>query len=233
MEYKYAKNCNYEHFASGRVLYHTGGAPNFPVRLANEIYGRSLEYSNKKKDICLYDCCCGGGYAVTVLGLLNQRSISKIIASDIDYRMLEIARLNLSLLSKKGMKKRIDEIHSLYEQFNKQSHREAEESGIKLLSLIQKEISVQLFHANALQPIERDIKPDIIITDIPYGKLVEWQGGTYDISNLLHSLMQICSDETIIAICMNKNQKLNYKNFKRLEKQNVGRRRFEIYKLEK
>ena len=32
---------------------------------------------------------------------------------------------------------------------------------------------------------------------------------------------------------MNKNQKLNYKNFKRLEKQNVGRRRFEIYKLEK
>lgn len=34
-----------------------------------------------------------------------------------------------------------------------------------------------------------------------------------------------------IAISMNKNQKLNNKHFKRLEKQNVGKRRFEIYKL--
>lgn len=231
MEYKYAENCNYEHFASGRVLHHTNGIPNFPVRLANELYGRSLYYSNKKKDICLYDCCCGGGYSVTVLGLLNQQSISKIIASDIDNRMLEIASLNLSLLSKKGIKKRIDEIHSLYEQFNKESHREAEESGIKLLSLIQKEINVQLFQANALQPIEMDIKPDIIITDIPYGNLVEWQGEACDFSNLLESLLKICTDETVITICMSKNQKLNNKHFKRLEKQNVGKRRFEIYKL--
>jgi hypothetical protein len=42
MEYKYAENHNYEHFSSGRVLYHAKGVPNFPVRLANELYGLML-----------------------------------------------------------------------------------------------------------------------------------------------------------------------------------------------
>ena len=53
MEYKYGKNDNYEDFSSGRVLYHVRGMTNFPVRLAQEIYGRCLRYSPKKKDICL------------------------------------------------------------------------------------------------------------------------------------------------------------------------------------
>lgn len=231
MEYKYAEDKNYEDFASGRVLYHINGVPNFPVRLINEIYGRCLEYSNKKKDICLYDCCCGGGYSLTVLGLLNQETISKIIASDIDYKMLEITSLNLSLLSKRGIKRRIDEIRSLYEQFNKISHRDAEQSAIRLLNLIQKEINVQSFQANALQNIEMDIKPDVIITDVPYGNLVDWKGGADEINYLMESLATICSNETILAICMNKNQKISNKCFKRIEKQNVGKRKFEIFKL--
>ncbi|WP_160687730.1 hypothetical protein [Clostridium sp. C2-6-12] len=231
MEYKYAENNNYEDFASGRVLYHVNGVPNFPVRLINEIYGRCLEYSSKKKDICLYDCCCGGGYSTTVLGLLNQQSISKIIASDIDYKMLEIAKLNLSLLSEKGINRRIDEIHSLYEQFKKISHRDAKESAIKLLTLIEKEINIQLFQANALKNIQIDITPDIIITDVPYGNLVDWQEGTDEINSLMESLAKICSSETMIAICMNKNQKIGNNRFKRLEKQTIGKRKFEIYKL--
>lgn len=233
MQYKYAVNDNYEDFASGRVLYHARGVPNFPVRLINEIYLRCLEYSNKKKDICLYDCCCGGGYSLTVLGFLNQQSISKIIASDIDYKMIEIAKLNLSLLSKEGIKRRIDEIHLYYEQFNKKSHRDAAESAIRLSKLIQKEIEVQIFQANALQPIQYDIKPDIIITDVPYGKLVDWQEGTDEINLLMESLSKICSNETVVAISMDKKQKINNMHFKRLEKQNVGKRRFEIYKLVK
>lgn len=233
LQYKYAVNDNYEDFASGRVLYHARGVPNFPVRLINEIYLRCLEYSNKKKDICLYDCCCGGGYSLTVLGFLNQQSISKIIASDIDYKMIEIAKLNLSLLSKEGIKRRIDEIHLYYEQFNKKSHRDAAESAIRLSKLIQKEIEVQIFQANALQPIQYDIKPDIIITDVSYGKLVDWQEGTDEINLLMESLSKICSNETVVAISMDKKQKINNMHFKRLEKQNVGKRRFEIYKLVK
>lgn len=48
MEYKYGKKDNYQNFSSGRVLYHEGGMTNFPVRLAQEIYGRCLQYSPKK-----------------------------------------------------------------------------------------------------------------------------------------------------------------------------------------
>lgn len=230
MEYKYAKNCNYEDFASGRVLYHVNGAPNFPVRLANEIYGRCLEHSVKKKDICLYDCCCGGAYSVTVLGLLNQESISRIIASDIDYRVLETARANLSLLSRSGIERRIEEIRSMRERFNKSSHRDAEESALRLLSLIQKEIDARLFQANALREIHMDVEPDIIITDVPYGNLAVWQGETDGVNSLLESMGKLCGSETVVAICTDKNQRINSANFRRLEKHGIGKRKFEIYK---
>eukprot|EP00825_Cyclidium_porcatum_P029783 TRINITY_DN31717_c0_g1_i1.p2 TRINITY_DN31717_c0_g1~~TRINITY_DN31717_c0_g1_i1.p2 ORF type:complete len:118 (-),score=25.68 TRINITY_DN31717_c0_g1_i1:30-383(-) len=70
-----------------------------------------------------------------------------------------------------------------------------------------------------------------VITDIPYGNLVDWQGGTDEVNCLMESITKICNNETVIAICMNKNQKINNKRFKRLEKQIVGKRKFEIYKL--
>lgn len=91
MEYRYGKNENYEYLASGRVLYSGYGVPNFPVRLANEIYGRCLAYSSKKDNISLYDCCCGGGYLLTILGLLNQDSIGELIGSDIEEKSLQVA----------------------------------------------------------------------------------------------------------------------------------------------
>ena len=100
MEYKYGKNDNNEDFSAGRVLYIIKGMTNFPVRLAQEIYGRCLQHSRKKNNICLYDCCCGGGYLLTVLGFLNQDTIVKIIGSDIKIEMLKIAEKNLTLLSK-------------------------------------------------------------------------------------------------------------------------------------
>ncbi len=231
MEYRHAQRDNYEDFAGGRVLYNIVGATNFPVRLINEIYGRCLEYSGKKADICLFDCCCGSGYSLTVLGFLNQQTISKIIASDIDEKMLEIAKANLSLLSVNGIKRRIEEIRSLYQKYKKESHLQAEKSAVKLMNLIQKEIEVQIFKANVFQDIPIDIKPDIIITDVPYCDLVDWQGGTDDISCLLESLAKICSNETVIAICMNKKQKIITTKFRRMEKQIIGKRKFEIYRL--
>lgn len=170
MEYKYCENGNFEDFASGRVIYHANGIPNFPVRLVNEIYRRCLQYSNKKTDICLYDCCCGGGYSLTVLGLLNQESISEIIASDIDKNMLETANKNLSLLTSNGIINRISEISSLYQ---------------------------------------------------------------HGVTCLMESIQEICGNETIIAISMDKSQKVKNNYFKRLEKQNIGKRKFEIYKIAK
>ena len=80
--------------------------------------------------------------------------------------------------------------------------------------------------------------PDIIITDIPYGNLVDW-GGEGEINAMLRKLWEISGDDTILAVSMDKSQKVIYDCWKRIEKQNIGKRRFEIlskntcYRLEK
>lgn len=229
MEYRYGKNANYEDFSSGRVLYHIKGMTNFPVRLAQEIYGRCLEYSLKKEDILLYDCCCGGGYLITVLGFLNQDTITKIVGSDVDLELLEIAKKNLSLLTLEGMDNRIKEIEKMIEDFNKESHIRARESAIILRGMIKRPIQYEVFRADALKKIKLDEKPDIIITDLPYGQLVDWKGREESfVDKLLDVLYEICTPHTIIGLSMNKKQKIKNDKFIRLEHQKIGKRRFVI-----
>jgi tRNA G10 N-methylase Trm11 len=230
MEYKYGKNDNYEDFSSGRVLYHGKSMTNFPVRLAQEIYGRCLQYSPKKTNICLYDCCCGGGYLLTVLGFLNQDTIKKIVGSDIDIEILNIAKKNLSLLSKEEINKRITEIEQMIASYQKQSHIEAKNSAITLKGLIRTNIEFEVFQSDALKAINLKAKPDII-TDVPYGYIVDWRGNKENvIDKLLDALYEICSSDTIIGLCMNKKQKVRNEKFTRLEKQQIGKRKFEILK---
>jgi len=229
MEYRYGKNDNYEDFSSGRVLYNIKGMTNFPVRLAQEIYGRCLRYSAKKNNICLYDCCCGGGYLLTALGFLNQDTIGSIIGSDINSEVLKIAEKNLSLLSREGMDRRIFEIDQMIESYQKQSHIQARESAIKLRGLLKNDIEYKIFQCDALGHINLEIKPDIIITDVPYGNLAVWEGNQENvIDKLLDSLYEICYSGTVIGLCMDKKQKISSSKFIRLEKQQIGKRKFEI-----
>lgn len=230
--YKYGLNLNYEDYASGRVLYHGNGVPNFPVRLINEIYGRCLEYSGKEKNISIYDCCLGGGYSLTVLGFLNQDTISQIYGSDIDENMLVIAGKNLSLLSMNGIEERIRELKELYELYGKESHFQATESAKRLRKALKGNIEADIFKADVFKPIDIDIVPDIIITDVPYGDLVEWQGGD-NVGRMMESLCNISDGSTIIAVIMDKKQKISNDRLVRLEKNIVGKRKFEIYKLKK
>ena len=229
MKYRYAEKDNYENFASDRVLYHGSGMTNFPVRLAQEIYGRCLQYSSKKNNICLYDCCCGGGYLLTVLGFLNQDTIGRIMGSDINLELLNTAKKNLSLLSKEGINRRITEIEQMILSYQKQAHLEAKNSAIVLKSLLRTKIEFDVFYADALEEINLRIKPDIIVTDVPYGYMVDWRGNEEKvIDKLLDVLHGICSADTIIGLCMNKQQKVKNEKFIRLEKQQIGKRKFEI-----
>lgn len=228
MQYKYGLNQNYEDFASGRVLYSAPGVPNFPVRLIQEIYGRCLSYSKKKENIFLYDCCCGGGYSLTVLGLLNQDTLTRIVGSDIDHNILKTAENNLALLSSSGMNKRREELHELYESYHKEQHKEAGQSAERLMHLLINPIQTHIIQADAfhLEPLQG--VPDIIITDVPYGGLVQWQGNNETINEFIESLRTISGPNTIIAISMDKNQKITNEGLFRFERQNVGKRKFEI-----
>lgn len=228
MEYLYCGNENFEDFASGRVLYGGKGIPNFPVRLLNEMYGRAVNYLHNKEDLVVYDPCCGGGYALTVLGFMHNSEIKKIYGSDIDESMIAHAKKNTGLLTTLGLNGRRNEIKRLYEEHRKQSHMESLNSCDKLESLLKHEICADIFQADCTEGLPR-LLPDIIITDVPYGNLVEWKDeGQISVDSMLEQLWMISHEKTILAICMDKKQKNSCGKWKRLEKHNIGKRKFEI-----
>lgn len=228
MEYLYCPNDNFEDYSSGRVIYGGKGIPNFPVRLLNEIYGRAKSYLEKKENIIVYDPCCGGGYALTVLGMFDNLNIGKIYASDVNENMVEFAKRNLGLLTYSGLMKRKQEIQHFYEMYGKQSHLEALMSCEIICDRIEREIQVEVFKADCTKTLP-NIKPDIIITDVPYGNLVNWTE-KMGLNAMLEKLWEISHANTILAVCMDKSQKVESNRWVRIEKHNIGKRRLEILK---
>lgn len=228
MEYIYCKNENFEDFASGRVFYGGKGIPNFPVRLLCEIYGRARSYAEKQEELVIYDHCCGGGYALAVLGFFYNRDIKKIYGSDIAEDMVAHARKNIALLTNAGLQCRENEIRQLYQEFGKKSHLEALDSCDRLKCMLEKDVQAEVFKADCTRCLPL-LSPDIIITDIPYGNLVEWENGEMvSLDNMLEQLWAISHKGTVLAVCMDKKQKNSSEKWKRLEKQNIGKRKFEI-----
>lgn len=229
MQYKYCDNENFEDYASGRVLYSAEGVANFPVRLVNEIFGYAKEYSVKKHDLCVYDPCCGGGYSLTVLGLMNADVIKRLCGSDVDTKMVEIAKKNLALLSEEGLERRYTEIKALYDMYEKSSHADALESIERFKKRMKRDITTEIFVADCTEELPR-LSPDIIITDVPYGNLVEWNTESNNpLYDMLQQLASISHKDTILAISMDKKQKAIHPAWTRKKKQIIGKRKFEIY----
>lgn len=226
MEYLYCPNENFEDYSSGRVIYGGKGIPNFPVRLLNEMYGRAKSYLEKEENIIVYDPCCGGGYALTVLGMFDHANIGRIYASDVDGSMVEMAKRNLGLLTYCGLAKRRQEIRQLYEMYGKQSHLEALTSCDKINDRMKREIAAEVFEADCTKALP-NIQPDIIITDVPYGNLTDWTEEA-GLSAMLEQLWKISHANTILAICMDKNQKVGSGRWTRMERHNIGKRHLEI-----
>ena len=232
MVYKYFPNNNYEDFSSGRVLYHKSNFTNYPVRLAGEIFSGCLEYSKKKNELCLYDPCCGGAYMVTVLGFLFNEVIRTIYCSDISNEAIELAYKNISLLSCSGIENRKNELHNLMKKYGKESHKNALNSLEKIRKLIKNEITGNIFQTDILnknEVISQKFIADIVITDVPYGNLVNWSGNSgEEINELLNGIIPIINSDTIIAISHNKKQKINNLKYKVVEKIQAGHRKIEI-----
>ena len=237
MQYDYCQNENFEDFASGRVILHKYNYPNFPVRLAQEIYCRCLSYIKNKTDICIYDPCCGSGYMLTTIGFLNINSLKTIVCSDFNGHALEIAGKNLNLLNISGLQERINHLQSLYMQFEKISHLQAIESAKRLMKLLDEEriIDTMTFKADILSKNileNKNFKADIVFTDIPYGHLVSWQEDEDDsINNFLENLISVIKQGSVVAVCSDKRQRIRSDKYVRLEKQQIGKRKFEILTL--
>ena len=233
MQYKYCPDENFEDLSGGRVLLHKAGGTNFPVRLSQEIFRRCLSYTGRSEKISVYDPCCGSGYLLTVLGFLNPSVISGLTGSDIDESAVRYAADNLSLLSAEGIGRRKKHLAGLYELHGKQ-YAEAAGSAERLAAAAEKaDITVRTFTADATKYdyAHSGLKADIVMTDVPYGNLASWQGENPEINALLANLIPCLGTGSVLAVCSDKAQKISCPGYKRLEKQIIGKRKFEILKL--
>ncbi len=234
MQYKYCfENC-FEDFAAGRVIIHKSGYTNYPVRLAQEIFQRCLSYLEILGPINLYDPCCGGGYLLTVLGFLNYEKILGIFGSDINKDAIDLARSNLNFLTNEGINKRIEKLTELFNEFKKESHREAIISAKNLKSYIKgRETNAKLFKHDILKDeVNNTFEAHIVFADVPYGNLVSWESkGSQNIDSLLNNIKPVLKSYSIIAISCDKLQKIYNEDYTRLEKLILGKRKIEILKL--
>lgn len=233
------KKENYEDYSSGRVLYGAPKATNFPVGLTLEIYKRCSEYLRIRGNLgpyVVYDPFCGVAYSLTVLGFFNGKNIKQIIASDADKTILEFAHKNLSLLTKKGMSNRIKELEKFIKEYDKDSHKEALISA-KKLKTISGELSIKIeeFQHNVLSntPLLKHIRGiDMVIADVPYGKLTDWIGlkeGENPIQLFLDQIKSKLGKNSVIAIVLNKKQEVSYIGYKKLKSYKSGKRKVLIF----
>jgi SAM-dependent methyltransferase len=233
--YKFFPKNNYEDFSSGRVILHKPKNPNFPVRLAGEIFCQCLEYINKTKNLCVYDPCCGSAYLLTVLGFLFNEKIETVYGSDIEKESVDFAQNNLSLLSIEGLEKRKDDLMDLIKKYNKRSHIIALNSLGNISKYIKHEIKTNTFIADILSGDvlkNKNFYADIVITDVPYDNLVTWSDKTNGQMNiLLNTVIPIINGNAIIVIIHDKDQRIDNSKYHRINKFKVGHRIIEIMKV--
>jgi 23S rRNA G2445 N2-methylase RlmL len=229
---------NYEDLSSGRVLYGATGATNFPVRLASDIFLRCktlLQKNGNDGPYSIYDPFCGAGYSLTVIGFLHSRDIKSLSGSDIDDNMAELAQKNVSLLTAAGLLKRKTELEQLYKDYKKESHHDALDSLNRLQQMRAKDIPAKIFRSNILEK-QKTIIPqtsvDMVITDLPYGKLTQWGGAVYEanpIQTFLSAIKHCLKPNAIVAIVTTKKEAIQYDGFFKIKSFVVGKRK--IYLL--
>ncbi|MBD3921820.1 hypothetical protein H8B09_23875 [Paenibacillus sp. PR3] len=251
MEYRYeAEPRSYEDYASGRVLLNAHGTTAFPVRLASEIYQHGKAYLASKgrtNDLTLYDPCCGGAHLLTSIGIQHGRDLNRIIGTDIDHRVLEVARRNLSMVNADGMQHRLGQLREMALAYGKASHEEAVASAERLLMLIEQRgrmLEVQCDAHDAvgqssssemLDKLNGEV--DFVFTDVPYGEIVQWSdaddGDNVDpVGKMLGNLVPRLAPISVVAIVADKKQKVEHPAYRRLKKLKVGKRQIVFLELE-
>lgn len=211
MAYRYAPRRDDSDLASGRVLRSTPGMPGFPVRLASEIFQRAIALHGSTGSLTLWDPCCGSGYLLTVLGLLHPEQLRTIVATDIDDHALSLARANLALLTPDGLQTRRHDLHELATAYNKPTYHEAVQAADRLQRQVRATSAptvltrqADAFDSHQLATVLGQVRPDLVVTDVPYGQLTHWNTAATthppSIPNLLRNLVTVTPPSTIVAI---------------------------------
>ena len=231
MIYRFAENISFQYLAAGSVIKSYVGNPNFPVRLGHEIFNRCLAYLSDKEKVTVYDPMCGSGYLLTTVGLLNFNKIVKIYGSDINKEFLNVARKNLSLLTKEGILNRENEILNSLKIYNRASYETSLQHSVLFKDIVKNDMDFELFKQDIFeQPAGSEIQSDIVIMDLPYDHLVKYEGD-YSVSKLEEVIISLGQNNTLVAIIKNKEQKFSLiPDLQRLEKIKAGKRTIEIYK---
>jgi tRNA G10 N-methylase Trm11 len=179
------------------------------------------------------------------LAYLHGEQLREIIGSDIDEKAVALAKRNLGLLGIAGLDKRIDEISKMFEQYHKDSHKDALASGQILKNRIatltrDHPLVTNAFQANATdsQALIKNVKPksvDLVFTDVPYGQHSHWHSSnSAELLNplwlMLNALLGVLSLSSIVAIVSDKRQKVAHESYQRVEQFQIGKRRVVILK---
>ena len=238
MRYQYAGAGPYEDFAGGRVIRHKPGFVNFPVRLACEIFARclaGLPPRNAASAVRVYDPCCGGGYLLTVLGFMYNSQISALYGSDISQEAADLAEANLDLLSREGLARRKARLTALYEAYGKDSHRRAAASADRLTEMIRRPLFRAVFRRDILEPGGAwaagtgFLAADIVVTDVPYGRMVSWSGdAARAVDTLLDNLLPNLRENAVAAVSRDRSQKITHPAYERIDSFRSGKRTTDI-----
>jgi hypothetical protein len=160
------------------------------------------------------------------------------MASDINEDSLTHAQRNLSLLTVEGINRRICELTELVGLYSKASHREALENAVQFRYQVESRgnspeiyyYKADILHHDCVDKLPQ--RPDIIITDLPYGNLVSWEANENDagdsetiIRAFLANLAAIAINPSIAAIVSDKKQNIKHEAFSRVEQFKVGKRK--------
>lgn len=227
----------FEDLGSGRVLYNQQGTTAFPVGLASQIFQRCVELlcrNGNDGPYRLYDPCCGGGYLLASIGFLHGERLQSIAGSDISETAVGLARKNLSLLTEEGLHVRTEQLRRLYEEYGKPSHEAALASAARLQAAVVKrrsageatDFAIDCYTADFTRSGDIRGMYDIVITDVPYGNIVEWQTHeAHPIRSALDSLLPHLADVSVVAIVSTKEHTISHERYARSGQFKIGKRK--------
>jgi hypothetical protein len=158
-----------------------------------------------------------------------------------------VARRNLALLTPAGLAQRTAELAQLHARYGKASHAAALASAAVLQSQLEahharQAILTHLAAADALDPAAlgqalAGQRPDLVITDLPYGQQSRWLGaspaeGGDPVARLLAALAPHLAPSAVVAVAAPKTQKVTHPAYRAVEKLRLGLRRVTFLQIQ-